>query len=189
MRFESRNTIWIVPLALFLTAPFWYGAAARFLAPTDSLATDASAHAETNFTMEGVVFSQFREGRKEWQANSRRLYTGEDENDFLMEDVQAVFFTADRAGKPRQVDIVGDQAQYNDVSKILTLTGDVVVRNSDGYEMQTQVLRYFDSSRQLKADTGVLVTGKEFEVKGRTLEYDLKSGNYRVGGRLQGRFK
>ncbi len=179
----TRNILWLLPLLLLVTWPLWGGVVEDFLTPRqDSNGTEQSAlPAPKNFSMDGVVFHQDKQGVRDWRINTRRLYTEGGETRLKMEQVDAAVF---REHQPR-FHIVSNSGLYDSKLQLLTLLDNVTVENGDGYEIHTEALQYDDKNRQIKTEAPVQIDGKQIEITGVGLRYDMDSGAYEIGGRLQ----
>lgn len=181
---KQRDLFWLLPVLALLTYPLWRPLAVGFLSPRS--ASDPAGEtrpAGKTFVMDDIVFSQSKNGVKEWQVKARQLYTDVSEENLKMDEVEAVF--TGRSGGPDKepVHISGGQGHYNAAKQVLTLTDDVVV-TTGGYEMRTNRLQYLGNVEQFKVTDKVRITGKNFEADGTSLIYDLQSGDYQVGGRV-----
>ena len=93
-----RNILWLLPVTLLLSWPVWGGAVTRFLTPrgglVSSLAAPSPATAKdgAGFSMEGVLFSQLKNGALDWQIQAKHLSSGEDPDRMQLETVEAQVF-------------------------------------------------------------------------------------------------
>lgn len=180
MRF--RVLLLLIPLLLTLAAPLWWPAAADFLSPPGGVEEGPAQGANTRqFAMEGVRFSQSRGGRPEWRINAARLVTaGKRGNEMHLEEVNAVL---QREGTDR-VHITSDKGIYDSQAQLLTLIDHVLVRMRNGYVLHTDVLRYSEKESKVETQAPVRLVGQDLTINGRGMTYDLKTGSYTVGGRV-----
>ncbi len=182
-----RNILWLLPLALLLLWPLWRGPLGGFLAPADLPAAGRSAEGRQeapegqSFSMEGVSFLQQKNGVRDWQIETARLHTGDDPELMLMTQVEAELFQGER----RKFRIVGKEGQYDGKRKILTLRRDVQVHSEDGYLVLAELLNYNDQKRTIWTRKPVRITGRNMDIRGQGLAYDLNRDSYEVSGRVK----
>ncbi|MGV1098151.1 LPS export ABC transporter periplasmic protein LptC [Thiovibrio sp. JS02] len=182
-----RNILWLLPLSLLLLWPLWRGPVGRFLAPADMLAKAGGdngkkeAQAGQSFSMEGVSFLQQKNGVRDWQIEAARLHTGEDPDKMRLERVEAEVFQGER----RKFRIVGKEGEYNSKQKLLTLKKDVQVHSEDGFLVLAEVLNYDDTTRNIWTRSPIRITGRNMDVRGRGLVYDMDEESYEVSGRVR----
>lgn len=178
-----RNILWLLPLLLVVTWPLWGGPVEDFLTPpkhSDS-AEQSTVPSPKNFSMDGVVFHQDKQGIKDWRIKTKRLYTEGGESRLKMEKVEAAVF---REQQPR-FHITSKSGLYDSKLQLLTLMDNVKVENGEGYEIRTPVLQYDDRNREIETDAPVQIDGKDIEITGKGLRYNMDSGAYEIGGRMQ----
>lgn len=180
MRF--RILLLLIPFLLALAAPVWWPAAADFLRPHGGLGSSPIRVAQQRqFSMQGVRFSQSRDGRPEWWINAARLVTaGRGESELHLEKVEA---TLQRKGAS-QVHITSDKGIYDSQAAILTLLDHVLVRMPNGFDLRTGLLRYLDKKAEVETGAPVRLVGKDLILRGQGMKYNLNTGSYAVGGRL-----
>ena len=179
----ARNILWILPLLLALTGPLWWEGAARFLSPHSDFTMEGHGTQQkaSTFSMDDVHFVQHRAGEKEWRILVDKLYTVGDESHLRLEKVDAVLFERNKG----KFHILSKDGAYDTKKKILGLNGNVRVINvAEGYEISSPSLTYLDASRRIKTSSKVKVLSKNMAVRGKGLDYDMKTGDYRLGGRV-----
>ena len=180
---DSRNLLWIVPLAALLTMPLWKSFAADILSPVRkqtvvfSPSLNNSRPLSTS-EMKGVQFEQNKNGAKEWFLTASHLYSNERDTDMQLVDVNALF------GKNEETHIKSQKALYNASTKQITLQGKVVIKNDQGYVMQTESLEYIAAEKKIRTTSAVNIQGSNIEVRGNQLLYDIVTGNYRLDGNV-----
>ena len=184
---DPRNLLWIIPLAALLTLPFWKPLASDFFIPehdkaSPSVPTLTNSGALPTTAMEGVHFEQSKDGVKEWLLTADRLYSAENDSDMRFEDVKGFF--SGTAGENGETRIRSQKAKYNTDSRQLTLLGKVVIQNQKGYEMQTESLEYAAVDKKIRTLSPVHVKGNNIEVSGKSLLYDIATGNYSLIGNV-----
>jgi len=186
---DPRNLLWLAPLAALLTMPLWQPPAADFLSPARrEKGQDPVAPSLTNpralsiSEMKGVQFEQSRNGTKDWLLTAGRLYSREGDPELQLEDVQALFFGP--AGKNEKTHIKSLKARYNQGTKQVTLSGDVVILNDQGFEIKTDSLEYLADEKRIRTDAAVNIRGSRIAVSGNQLLYDTLTGDYTIAGKV-----
>ena len=184
---DPRNLLWIIPLGALLTVPLWKPFAAGFLNPMRQTAGQ-SMPALTNLRppssseMTGVQFEQTRNGDQEWLLNAARFYSLENDAKMRFEDVHAWFFGDAR--EHEETRIRSREALYNRATRQITLQGEVLIENEQGYEMRTDSLEYLADDKKISTTSAVLIQGGNIEVRGNRLLYDIATGNYTLAGNV-----
>ncbi|MFA6283716.1 MAG: LPS export ABC transporter periplasmic protein LptC [Desulfurivibrionaceae bacterium] len=180
-----RNILWLLPVALLLSWPIWGGAFTRFLAPRGGLAAKSrapqAAAAVAGFSMEGVSFSQLKNGVRDWQIQAKRLYSGEDQDRMQMVSVEAQVFK----NAERKFVITGQEGEYNSKKKILAMRNGVKVQAEKGVLIQSDSLSYDDQARRITTMAPVRITGKDMDIHGKGMDYDMQKDSYDVRGRVK----
>jgi LPS export ABC transporter protein LptC len=179
MKFH-RNTIWLVPLLIIVTFPLWSIPIGNFLTPLggfDNEPQDQPTDSH-NFNMDAVKILQNQHGKKTAVIRAHRAHTGEDAEIIIMELVSADLF--DEEGNI--TNIIANTGKYSTTSKILTLTGDVVINKTrDKQFLYTDLLLYDSEQRTVSCPGKTSLEGEAVEIDGGSLDYDIKSGTYVIG--------
>lgn len=178
-----RNTVWLIPLILILTFPLWRIPLGAFLVPKNGLDQNMATGktASRNFSMDTVKILQNQEGQKTALIRARSARTNEDAEIFTLETVDADIFDADG----NKTHIVSKTGKYNVATKILTLVDDVVVNKTHDEQFLYTDLLYYDSDRRTVNCPGkTRLVGKGVKVDGGSLDYDIETSRYDIGGRV-----
>ena len=181
---SRRNLIWLIPLFLVLSFPLWRPPVASFLTPRggydESLANRKLD--EHNFTMEQVRITQSEKGKITLEIQARQAYTGQTQDDFAMEEVDAVI-TADSG---EQTFITARKGLLDKKNAILTLIDEVVViKPKDKYELYTDLLIYNDKTNIANSPGKTQLLGEKIEIKGNNLIFNTKTEAYELSGRVR----
>lgn len=180
-----RNTIWLVPLLCIITFPLWSPPIGRFLTPRGGFDPDINKKptATHNFSMQTVKMLQNQEGRRTALIRAEQAHTATDNNDILiLEKVDAdVFDEHDNVTR-----ITAREGQYSLVTKILTLSGDVVVnKTTDGQFLYTDLLHYDSEKRTVHCPGKTRLKNEDAVIDGGSLDYDIKTEQYVIGNRVK----
>jgi len=183
-----RNILWLLPLALWFSWPLWGGPVSRFLAPkggdgglSGGQVVERPAAAGGGFVMDGVLFTQLKNGVLDWQIQAGRLYSGDNPDLLRLETVEARVF---KETEPRFV-ITGREGEYDSKRKLLLMRDQVSVQTAKGLLVQAASLSYDDQARMISTGEPVRITGRNLEVSGQGLDYDMTDDSYEVGGRVK----
>lgn len=178
----ARNILWLLPLLLAMSWPAWGGLLVEFLTPRGSFETaTASESRGKTFTMEEVLFKQFSQGIEDWRIVTSRLSSRPGSEDLMqMEAVDAQLFE-DGRGK---FHIVSRNGAYDMKKQLLTLSDQVRVESTEGYTITSSLLRYDDRQKEITTEEKVIITTDDMVIKGTGLRYNMETGAYRVGGRV-----
>jgi LPS export ABC transporter protein LptC len=183
MKLTRRNLIWLIPLGLIVTFPLWRLPLATFLEPRggfdhDFANRDDRAH---NFTMEQVVILQNQAGVKTAEIRAEEAQTSDVPHEFILIDVDADLF--DEQGN--RINIVARTGVYNDLNRQLTLRDDVRIDQvAENQQLYSEELYYFDQDRTIKSPGRTRLVGEQAEIIGSSLDYDILTGHYLIGGRV-----
>jgi len=179
-----RNLIWLIPLLLLLTFPLWRPPIASFLTPRGGYDASLAKRKldEHNFTMEHVRIIQSENGKITLEIQARKAYTGKAQDDFEMEEVDAVI-TADSG---EQTFITARKGVLDKKNAILTLIDEVVVmKPKDKYELYTDLLIYNDKTKFANSPGKTHLIGEKIEIKGNNLIFNTKTEAYDLSGRVR----
>lgn len=183
MKFH-RNTIWLIPLALFVTYPLWSIPVGEFLTPRggfDPALKERKANTRT-FNLDKVKILQNQDGKKTALIRAKHARTGETPDILIMENVDADLFDEDG----NITNIVARTGKYGTVTKILTLIDDVVVnKTQDKQFLYTDLLHYNSEERTINCPGQTRLEGEEVTIDGGSLDYDIKSQSYVIGKRVK----
>jgi LPS export ABC transporter protein LptC len=181
-----RNILWLLPVALLLSWPIWGGSASRFLVPRGGLGVGAPLAAQAagtgaGFSMEGVLFSQLKNGVRDWQIQAKQLYSGEDQDKMQLVTVEAQVFK----NAERRFVITGQEGEYNSKKKVLVMRNGVKVQAEKGFLIQSDSISYDDQARMITTMAPVQITGKGMDIHGKGMAYDMQKDAYDVSGRVK----
>jgi LPS export ABC transporter protein LptC len=180
---STRNFIWLTPLFLILTFPFWKTPVAGFLAPRGGYDPEFANRKtdEQHFVIEKANITQDDNGVKTADIRAKKAFTGTQPNDFLLEDVDADIFS----NNGEKTNITAKNGFYNTVSRHLILTNEVVaVREKDNYKLYTEQLDYYDDAQKVVCPGPTRIIGNGVEIIGTSMTYSLVGRIFDVGGRV-----
>lgn len=180
---ERRNLLWIVPLFMIVTFPIWKMPLASFLAPRGGFDPNFGKHDEDvqNFVMEHVVILQNQEGHKTAEIKADQALTTSVPNEFILLSVDADLLDE----KQDVYNVKAKTGIYNTETRLLVLKRDVrVTYVAENRRLYSEELHYFDKERTIISPGPVRMTADGVEVKGERLDYDIKTGQYQIGGRV-----
>lgn len=181
--FKRRNLLWLVPLLLLVTFPTWRRPLVSFLEPRGGYNAnfgkrDQDVH---NFIMEGVIIIQNQAGRKTAEIRADQAFTSEEPDEFVLSSVDADIFDEN----DDKVNILAESGIYNTKTKQLTLVENVrVFRQANNQLLFSDLLYYYDHNRTISSPGQTRLVGKNIEIKGGSLDYDLITNQYQIGGRV-----
>jgi LPS export ABC transporter protein LptC len=179
-----RNLVWLIPLFLFLTFPLWQTPVASFLTPRGGYDPSLSKRELDghNFSMDNVHITQSELGKTTLEIVAERAYSGKNENEFEMEEVDAVITGA----KGEQTFVTARKGILDKQSAILTLIDEVVViKPKDTFELYTDLLVYNDKSHIAQSPGKTQVIGETIEIRGNNLIFNTLTESYDLGGRVR----
>jgi LPS export ABC transporter protein LptC len=179
-----RNLLWLIPLSLILTKPFWQQPAAEFLKPRggyDAAVEQMFTQERQDFIMEDVVLTFTNKGQQTWTVQAVQARTGKTDRDIDMSKVHAVY--SKEGDDP--ITVTSQNGSYQMDDKHLTLTDDVIlVKPVQHEELRSDVLHYYDLSKKLISPGKVIIDGPTFKLRGSKMDYDVSSKAYDFGGRV-----
>ncbi len=178
-----RNTIWLIPLILTLTFPFWRNPVGSFLTPRGGFDNKVKnqPNAGHSFNMDSVKILQNQKGKKTALIRARSARTDKTPDLFILDTVDAEILDEDG----NITYIVSNTGKYNIATKVLTLIGDVVVsRTHDKQFLYTDLLYYDNDKRTINCPGKTRLTGEDVSVDGGSLNYSITTSTYEMGGRV-----
>jgi LPS export ABC transporter protein LptC len=174
---NSRNLLWIIPLALFVTSPLWKPSVATFLKPRGGYDPQLAARAarqQQNFVMDSITLTLTNMGKEEWLINARRAFTGKTDRELGMIDVDALYH-----GKDQPVIITSNRGTYFLDDRHLILIDNVVIRKPQAGEvLYTDLLHYYDATKMLVSPVDVDIKSPKFTLQAGRMDYDLATDGY-----------
>jgi LPS export ABC transporter protein LptC len=180
---HTRNLLWLIPLLLLATFPVWRLPLVSFLEPRGGYDPDFGKRDKNvhNFIMEEVVIIQDQLGKKTAEVRADTAYTSEVANEFELTTVDADLFGKDG----EKVKIKAQKGLYNTETRKLTLQQDVQVsRGVENQNLFTELLYYNDSNQTIHSPVKTRLTGNNLEINGSSLDYDIVTNQYKIGGRV-----
>lgn len=181
---NGRNAIWIIPLALFLTFPWWKTPFASFLMPGGDL-SDSSDNTKKeegyNFTMDGITILQSEDDQDTAVIRARLARSTETVNEYVLEKIDADIVD----GQGNITNVLAETGSYNvDLKKLELMDSVVITSRSDNYTMKTDLLYYEGATRIIYCPRETLLQGDGIVISGSSLHHDMNSGKYTLGGRV-----
>lgn len=178
-----RNLLWMLPMAMAVLSPLWWGAASSFLSPhSDLVGKDATVEKRSQvFLMDDVFLRQHSNGAEEWNIRSKHVVSSDSGETLLFDGVIADLL---RDGE-KLFHIVSKAGRYEQKSRRLGLAGDVSVKHKKGAVLLTQQLYFMDRISKISTRLPVRMAGDGMKVRGNGFDYDLETGSYKVGGRVK----
>lgn len=178
-----RNLIWIIPLCLFVTFPLWRIPVTKFLTPRGGYDPSLAQRKldSHNFNMTNVHITQSEFGKTTLEIVAVRAYTGSNESEFKMENVDAIITGA----SGEQTYVTARKGILDKEAALLTLIDEVVVMNpAEQIELYTDLLIYNDKSHIAKSPGKTQVIGEKIEVRGKNLIFNTLTKTYQIDGRV-----
>ncbi len=180
---HPRNLLWLIPLLLLVTFPAWRLPLASFLEPRGGYdpnfgKRDQNVH---NFILEKVIIIQDQQGEKTAEVRAESAYTTDIPNEFELTTVDADLFGKDG----ETVTIKANKGLYNTETRKLTLQQDVrVSREVENQHLFTELLYYNDTDQTIQSPVDTRLKGDNMEINGSSLDYDITTTQYKIGGRV-----
>jgi LPS export ABC transporter protein LptC len=155
--------------------------------PGDAVQTVAKALPKgIDVALEDIDYSHVEEGRARWRLVARQVERSGDSGRILVARPQLSFFSAD--GET----VAAVSANRGDVSsdyKQVSMLGDVVLTQPDGYTLKTDRLDYDHVSRTAVSEGHVLIEKEGVRLEGEGLKVDLEQKRFQLQRRVRGVFE
>ncbi len=122
-----------------------------------------------------------RNGIREWHLEAASASLMESEETVLLTNPNIVFFMDDGD----HVHLVAERGAVSTQSSHVQVSGKVDARTSR-YRLQTDALDYDPESRQLRANSAVIITGQTFSLKAGKMSINLKTNITRFEDGVEG---
>jgi len=179
-----RNALWLVPLVCLITFPIWKIPVGNFLTPRTSEESSHNQEKEEgyNFSMNSVIIRQIEAARETAVIHAVTASSSEERpNEYILEQIDGDIID----NQDNTTNIVADSGIYNVETKLLKLTGNVIITNrADDSTMKTSLLFYDGNERRVTSPKKTRLLGKGITVDGSSFEHDMNTGIYTVGGRV-----
>ncbi|OGL69679.1 MAG: LPS export ABC transporter periplasmic protein LptC [Candidatus Tectomicrobia bacterium RIFCSPLOWO2_12_FULL_69_37] len=117
---------------------------------------------------------QNHKGRMDWEmwADTALVYRKKDETH--LQTLRMRLYS--REGKP--TDVTAERGVMGNQSRNVTLTGNVLIRTSDGITMRTDSLHYNPKEHRVLTDSPIVLQGQTFRLTGVGLNGNTEEGRY-----------
>ena len=117
-------------------------------------------------TFDGNTISEEKDGRKIWELTSDHIDVDADTKNVKLEKVSGHFYMQDG----RIVGIEADNGSYDNATKDISVTGSVVVTNSDGAQLVSDELKWTSNNEMLAAIGNAAVSRGDMQGHGDRIE-------------------
>ncbi|MFH0783815.1 MAG: LPS export ABC transporter periplasmic protein LptC [Pseudomonadota bacterium] len=180
-----RNTIWLLPLAFLITFPLWSGPVGDFLTPRGGFDPDINKESidRQNFSMQTVTILQNEKGKDTAVIHAANARTNPKDLDIaILDKVNAEVFD----GNGNKTLITSQTGEYNMITKVLTLTKDVVLnKTQDKQFLYTDLLIYNGVQHTVNCPMRTKLKSETAEIDGGSLGYNITSQTYVIGKRVK----
>jgi len=183
---NPRNLLWLLPLLLLLTSPFWHPLLGAFLTPrggyNSKLSHPQEESASENFVMEKVTMTLASQGVEEWQITAKRAFTGEVDQQIDMQGVNAKYVGAKR----EPIDIESREGSYRMDTRYLVLRDDVrITKPTVEQVLLSERLEYDDAKKTLISPGKVYIQAPNMKIDAGHMNYDFNSGDFDFTDRVR----
>ena len=116
-------------------------------------------------SIQGMHMIETQDGRKEWELWADQAVSIKAKEIFELTAVRAIFFTNSGV----TFNVTGNKGVVQTKTKDLAVSGDVVIRSSNGYVFKTNEMNYASLSRLISTESKVEMVGPK-DVKGHALK-------------------
>ena len=161
----TRNFIILVTILVTSYLAVWGLYYSRVLEPE---ATAELIPDNVDLTLKNIKYTKTRAGEPLWTLVADSAQSMED-GITRIEDVRMVFF--DREGE--DIELTADQGELIPEYRLVTVNSNVMVKSSPGNTLQTDYLKYVQTSNSLQTDRMVTINRDHFIVTGKGMEMDI----------------
>jgi LPS export ABC transporter protein LptC len=124
---------------------------------------------QAEYQIKEVHINETLDGNLRWSLNADQAEVYEKKDITLMRNVVIQVFARDGDWT-----VTSDEGTLNNAPRDVALTGNVVIRASDGLEMRTGTLAWHNERRTLQTDDAVEIRREGTTITGRGLSVDMK---------------
>jgi LPS export ABC transporter protein LptC len=114
----------------------------------------------------GLTYTQVTEGVRKWTLSAQGARFDRGSGVITLNRVELTFYP-DEGG---EIFLQGDQGEYDQKKKLVTLRGNVRGRTHDGMTIKTELLVYSEEKELVTTDKIVVLAGPKFKVRGKGME-------------------
>ena len=119
--------------------------------------------------LKGVNYTEVNGGQKEWDLKADSLRYSRAEQILHFDRVKITLYN-DREGK---INVTGNEASYDRAKKKIRLTGQVIIKNLEGYRVMTHELTYHINTNRIVIPGRFKIIGPNFSLDGQHLSWDI----------------
>ncbi|MBI5327312.1 MAG: LPS export ABC transporter periplasmic protein LptC [Deltaproteobacteria bacterium] len=112
--------------------------------------------------IEKAMYAETRDGQKEWELEADSAQYFKNDNLTLFENVKVVFYSKNAINYTLE----GKTGKLRNDTKDMDIFGDVVVTSADGYQLQTDSVKYTAVVKQISTKDKVIFTGPNIRIDG-----------------------
>jgi LPS export ABC transporter protein LptC len=142
-----------------------------------------SIRGDADLAMDTVQQTAIRNGVTEWVLEAASAQYKETEKKAVLSDLRVTFYLQDGD----EVLLTADHGMVGTETNDIQATGNVIARNKD-YQIQTEQLRYTYDQRVLDTTAPVLIQGRSFSLRAKSLSIDLNTNEAHLEGQVEGTF-
>ncbi len=175
LKIGQRRLFWILALVLLLIILWRPWEQGRTSSDDDSWLKNIG-EVKADLTLRGICYVRDLGGRTQWilWADEGRLYEAKDLMD--LKGVKIKFFLTGGG----QLLSTGDSGVYRINRDEMSLKGNVEVRSESGTRLYSKSLYFSQKKRLIWTKDNVIIRGNGLTMRGKGLEYDLRSGRLTV---------
>lgn len=106
-----------------------------------------------------------KKSKKEWELEADLTEIFNTEQTTLLKHVKLKFFPENR----KVVTVVANEGKFNNETKNMEVSGDVVVSSEEGYSLKTNSLKWTSSKKIIETDDPVEISKEGLNIKGKGL--------------------
>jgi len=135
--------------------------------------------------LEKIHLVEEKHGKKTWELEAKAIYQYQGEDLLLLEDVKVTYYAKDG----RSFTLSGNRGKVHQVSKDMELTGDVLLRSTDGYQLKTESISYRHSSKQVRTPDQIEFVGEQIHLTGKGMLVDMEAKTFKVLSQVRTQWK
>lgn len=129
----------------------------------------SSLTANVDMHLRGVNYTETNKGRKEWTLKADELRYSKATQRLRFDHVQVALFNTGGG----TVKVRGDRAEYDRKTKLVKISGRVIIEDIRGYSISSEELRYDVKTKLIFIDGFFKISGPKIAMEGRDLMLDI----------------
>ena len=140
---------------------------------------------DADLAMQKINYTETQDGQRKWSVQADSATHDLKGNNALVHKVRMVIYNQ----KDGDIVISAQDGSFDIDQGIVSLSGNVILKNLNGQSIQAEELMFVDSENLLKSENKVQFVSPDLELSGVGLRYDLERKTFKLLSSVEARYR